>query len=84
MLIGSAVSALGMQIPMVKFVSSYLAVQNIAEANQVLKITLAVRMITGVLLAFIAFNTAALISTKVYNYPVAVGMRVTPHPPQSG
>ena len=84
MLIGSAVSALGMQIPMVKFVSSYLAVQNIAEANQVLKITLAVRMITVALLAFIAFNTAALISTKVYNYPVAVGMRVTPHPPQSG
>jgi len=69
MLIGSAVSALGMQTPMVKFVSSYLAVQKTAEANHVLKITLAVRMITGVLLAFIAFNTAEIISTKVYNYP---------------
>ncbi len=68
-LIASHLASLGMDTGMIKFASSYLGVKKTAEATQVLRLTLLVRVITSFILAAIIFNTAELLSTKVFHYP---------------
>ncbi len=68
MLIASRLSGLGMDTAMIRFTSSYLGVKKTAEANQVLRATLLVKIISSFILAVIIFNTAELLATKVFHY----------------
>ena len=66
MLITSSLSCLGMDTAMVRFASSYLVLQKTAEATQVLRATFLVMTIFSFILAVVIFNTAELLSTKVF------------------
>ncbi len=68
MLIASRFSGLGMDTAMIRFTSSYLGVEKTAEATQVLRATFLVRIIVSSILSIIIFNTADLLSTKVFHY----------------
>jgi len=67
-LIASHLASLGMDTGMIRFASSYLGVEKTAEATQVLRVTLLVRVIAIFIVAALVFNTAELFSTKVFHY----------------
>ena len=67
MLIASRLSSLGMETSMIRFASSYLGVDKNAEAAQVLRATFLVRILFSFILFVIIFNTAELLSTKVFH-----------------
>ncbi len=66
--IASQLSGLGMDTVMIRFTSSYLGENKIAESTQVLRATFHVKIISGFIIAVIIFNTAELLSTKVFHY----------------
>lgn len=68
-LIASHLASLGMDTGMIKFASSYLRVKKTAEATQVLRLTLLVRVIISFIVTVIIYNTAELLSIKVFHYP---------------
>ncbi len=68
MLIASRLSGLGMDTVMIRFTSSYLGANKIAESTQVLRTAFLVKIISGFIIAVMIFNTAELLSTKVFHY----------------
>lgn len=68
-LIAPALSSLGTNTSMIKFVSSYLCRGKNAEAVQVLRLILYLRMVTSFILAVTIFNTAVFLSRKVFQCP---------------
>lgn len=66
--IAANLASLGMGTGMIKFASSYLGAEKTAKATQVLRATLLVRLIVSFILVAIMFNTAELLSIKVFHY----------------
>ena len=68
MLIASCLSGLGMNTAMIRFTSFYLGVEKTSEATQVLRTTFLVRIIVSSIISLIIYNTAEILSTKVFHY----------------
>ena len=69
-LIASHLASLGMDTGMIKFASSYLRVKKTAEATQVLRLTLLVRVIISLIVTVIIYNTAERLSIKGFTIRV--------------
>lgn len=69
MIIISRLAELGMEAPIVKFTSSYLAADKTAEAEGVLGMALRMRMVTALIFAALTFIAADMIATRLYDYP---------------
>lgn len=68
MIIASQLSGLGMNNTMIKFASSYLGEEKTAEAAQVLRTTFLVRILACFVFSVVIYNTAELLSIKVFHY----------------
>jgi O-antigen/teichoic acid export membrane protein len=68
MLIAARLSGLGMEVGMTRFASSYLAEGNIADARQVIRLTLSVKAVMGVVIGSVIFVSSGYISTEVFRF----------------
>jgi len=68
MLIAPYLATLGMDTSMMKFTSYYLGKAQSAEAVEVIRTTLYVRLLIGCLITAIIFLTADFLSSRVFNY----------------
>jgi O-antigen/teichoic acid export membrane protein len=68
-LIVPTLANLGMNTSMIKFASSYLFRGKNAEAVQILRVNLYLRLVTSFILAVTIFNTAVFFSIKVFQCP---------------
>ncbi|MDO8283299.1 MAG: oligosaccharide flippase family protein [Thermodesulfovibrionia bacterium] len=69
MIIVSRLAELGMEAPIVKFTSSYLAANRAADADSVLRMAFRIRLATALIFAVLTFIAADMISTRLYDYP---------------
>ena len=72
MVILARFSAFGTEIPLIKYCSSYLAAGKNEEAGQVVVTSLYIRTAVSLTIAFFSFNSAGLLSIRLFNYPELV------------